>query len=227
MNRLSIIIPVLNEAWIINRTVNRLIDMDDKGVIEVIVVDGSPDRRTIRSIASDQVKKMDSPKGRGVQMNTGAFAATGNILLFLHADTLLPSHSYDRIFSLMKQRDIAGGAFRLGIHSHRPVFRLIEHAANIRTRISRIPYGDQAIFIRSDCFHCIGGYKTIPIMEDVELMQRLKRNGKKIVILPARVQTSARRWETEGVVFCTLRNWLLIMFFLFGAAPEKLAKFYR
>jgi rSAM/selenodomain-associated transferase 2 len=227
MKSLSIIIPVLNEASVINRTIARLMNVKRNGIIEIIVVDGSPDKGTIRTIESKEVIKLASPKGRGVQMNAGAVAATGDILLFLHADTILPHHSCDDIFFALKKSDAVGGAFRLGIRSRRGAFRLIEFVANIRTHISRIPYGDQAIFIRSNFFHKVGGYKEIPIMEDVELMRRIKQTGNGIIILPAQVQTSARRWEKEGVVYGTLRNWSLMTLFLLGASPETLAKFYR
>jgi rSAM/selenodomain-associated transferase 2 len=227
MKSLSIIIPVLNESSVINRTIARLMNVKRDGVIEIIVVDGSPDKLTIRAIESKEVIKLASPKGRGVQMNAGAVAATGEILLFLHADTILPHLSCDDIFFALKESDAVGGAFRLGIRSRRGAFRLIEFVANIRTHISRIPYGDQAIFIRSNFFHKVGGYKEIPIMEDVELMRRIKQTGNGIIILPTYVQTSARRWEKEGVVYGTLRNWLLITLFRFGVSPQILTKFYR
>jgi hypothetical protein len=96
----------------------------------------------------------------------------------------------------------------------------------IRTRITGIPYGDQAIFIKKDFFAGMNGYQEIPIMEDVELMRRIKKSGYKICIIPQRVSTSPRRWEKEGIIYCTLRNWALISLYLSGFKPEKLAKFY-
>jgi GT2 family glycosyltransferase len=99
--------------------------------------------------------------------------------------------------------------------------------ANWRSRLSRVPYGDQAIFIRATYFEAIGGFREIPIMEDVDLMRRIKRKGGKIVILREPVLTSARRWEQEGLIYGTLRNWLLILLYLCGVAPQRLAPFYR
>jgi len=104
---------------------------------------------------------------------------------------------------------------------------VIEKIASIRSRLTRIPYGDQAIFIRRNYFQALGGFKDIPIMEDVELMRRIKRRRGKIMILKDKVKTSPRRWEAEGVVFCTLRNWFLITLYLLGFKPETLARFYR
>jgi hypothetical protein len=119
-----------------------------------------------------------------------------------------------------------GGAFDLEIKSKKRIFRLIERAASIRSRLTRIPYGDQAIFLKKSFFDQIGGFKDIPIMEDVELMQRVKKAGQKIKFIPRKVWTAARRWEKEGIVYCTLRNWILISLYMFGVSPEKLNKFY-
>jgi hypothetical protein len=99
--------------------------------------------------------------------------------------------------------------------------------SSFRSRLSRIPFGDQALFIRKEYFNRIGGYKEIPLMEDVELMRRIKRTGDKIWIIPERVMTSARRWEREGVIYCTFRNWTLQILYLLGVSPDKLARFYK
>ncbi len=160
-------------------------------------------------------------------MNCGAAKSSGDILIFLHADTCLPGNALKKIATLMEDKIIIGGAFDLGIDSERFAFRVIEKMACWRSRLTRIPYGDQAIFIRRDYFQSLGGFKDIPIMEDVELMRKIKHRRGKINILKDKVKTSPRRWETEGVVFCTLRNWFLITLYLLGAKPETLAKFYR
>jgi hypothetical protein len=106
-------------------------------------------------------------------------------------------------------------------------FRIIEKAVNFRSRITRIPYGDQAIFIEKEFFHQVGRYKEIPLMEDVELMRRIKKAGGKIAIIPRQVQTSPRRWEKEGIIRCTLRNWTLITLYFLGVSPKKLARLYK
>lgn len=224
---ISIIVPVFREAGIINPAVARLNRLSGAGESEIIVVDGGPGGETVAAIGRTGVVTILSPKGRGIQMNAGARAASGEILLFLHADTRLPSEGLDRIRVAMADRRWVGGAFDLGIDSNRRIFRILERAASLRSRLTRIPYGDQAIFIRSAFFREIGGYRNIPIMEDVELMRRIKSTGHGIVFLPDRVRTSARRWEREGVAGGTLRNWLLVLLFLAGMSPERLARFYR
>jgi rSAM/selenodomain-associated transferase 2 len=223
----SIIIPVWNETSIINDVITSVFALPRDGEVEVIVVDGSPGGETIHAIDYETVKTAISQRGRPHQMNKGASLARGEILLFLHADTTLPGNALPVISSVMKKRKIVGGAFDLGIQSGRPVFRIIERAASLRSRITRIPYGDQAIFMRRDYFEAIGGFREIPLMEDVEIMRRIKRAGQRISIIPDRAMTSVRRWEREGVLRCTLRNWTLITLYLLGVSPEKLARFYR
>src|SRR5208283_917067 len=224
---ISIIIPVLHEGPIINQTIGSIFDLPYDGEVEVIVVDGSPDGETLCAIGNNQVRKFLSKKGRAYQMNQGAANACGDILLFLHADTELPENALNTISSVMRKGDFVGGAFDLGIKSYRPVFRLIEIAASLRSRFTGTPYGDQAIFIRKKYFHSIGNFKEIPLMEDVELMRRIKKTRDKIYIIPEKVKTSPRRWEKEGVIFCTLRNWVLITLYSLGIPAEKLLKFYK
>jgi rSAM/selenodomain-associated transferase 2 len=223
---ISVILPVWNEASVINHTIANILSLGHSKDMEIIVVDGSAEGETIRAVQNQEVKKVVSKKGRSRQMNTGASLACGGILLFLHADTFLPKNALQAISSAMQGREFVGGAFDLGIDSPRRIFRLIETAASLRSRITRMPYGDQGIFIRKDYFHAIGGFKEIPLMEDVDLMRRIKKAGDKICILPLRVKTSPRRWEKEGVGRCTLRNWVLITLYCLGFSPEKLAKHY-
>ena len=194
---------------------------------EIIVVDGDPAGSTINSISIVDVKKMTAPQGRGVQMNTGAGAAKGDILLFLHADCRLKSDSINKICSAFKQKNVAAGAFSLQILSPKKTFRIIEKGVSFRSRLTKIPYGDQAIFMKKQLFFRQGGFKEIPLMEDVEFMRRIKKTGGKITILPAKVQTSARRWEKEGALYCTLKNYTLILLYLLGVSPDRLAKFYN
>lgn len=224
---LSIIIPVMDEDLIINDLIGHLYGLPFGNDSEIIVVDGNQSQNTLKAISRGDVKKIASFKGRGAQMNAGAAVAGGEILLFLHADTLLPRPALDQILLVLKQPDIAGGAFDLGINSNRWGFRLIETVASFRSRITRIPYGDQAIFIKKAVFKRLGGFGGFPLMEDVDLMRRVKKTGQKITIIPLKVLTSPRRWEKEGLFFSTLRNWILISLYLLGVSPQKLSKFYK
>jgi rSAM/selenodomain-associated transferase 2 len=226
-HKISVIVPVWNEPSLINETVVNVFALPYEGDYEVIAVDGSPEGETVHSIQDKRVKKLVSEKGRSKQMNKGALHAEGDVLLFLHTDTSLPPNALEEISRIMEKEKVVGGAFDLGIQSDRPVFRLIEYAASLRSRITRIPYGDQAIFIRKDYFLATGGFREMPLMEDVELMRRIKKAGDRISFIPERVRTSPRRWEKEGVLFCTLRNWTLITLYFLGFPPEKLARFYH
>lgn len=225
--RISVIVPVLNEAEGINQLIGHIGSLRKGNDIEIIVADGDPQGGTLNAIKDDRVTGVPSGKGRGRQMNKGAAAATGEILLFLHADTFLPSGAFEKITSVMRTGRYAGGAFDLGIDSGRTALRIVEQAASLRSRITRIPYGDQAIFIRRDIFQAMGGFMDFPIMEDVDLMQRVKKAGRPIIIISHKVRTSPRRWEKEGVVYCTVRNWTLVTLYMLGVSPEKLARFYR
>ncbi len=222
----SIILPVLREASLVNDVIDHLRGLENNNETEIIVVDGDPEGTTLTAITRDNVIKLGSPRGRGRQMNAGAREAKGKILLFLHADTELPLNALRLIAAAMKDKRYVAGAFDLGIRSERLIFRLIESAASLRSRATRIPFGDQAIFVRKDYFEKIGGYKDIPIMEDVEIMKRIKKRGDTILIVRQRVHTSSRRWEKEGILRCTLRNWLLQVLYLVGVSPHRFSKLY-
>lgn len=226
-NRLSVVIPVFDESAVINDLLLHLSRLPFHGEIDIVVVDGDSGGGTLRAIRHGNIRGVISPPGRGVQMTLGARMARGEILLFLHADTRLPRAGFQLIRDALDDPGIAGGAFDLGIGSRRPCFRLIEAVASLRSRLTRVPYGDQAIFIRKTVFSELGGFRPFPIMEDVDLMLRLRRSGRKIVFLPETVRTSARRWEAEGVVFTTLRNWALLLLFFAGVSPTRLARLYR
>lgn len=223
---LSIIIPVLNEEKNINSTLSALCSLDGFDFAEVIVSDGDPEGSTLSVIVHDHVHKVLSTKGRGIQMTTGAKHAQGNIFLFLHADTRLPENALRLILNLHHDRNLAGGAFDLGIDAPGLAFRIIEKAASFRSRFTRMPYGDQALFITRKWYYKIGGFKPLPIMEDIDMMRRLKHHGGRIRIFPDRVSTSARRWHDEGLWACTLRNWFLLLSYLIGINPKKLSKYY-
>ena len=224
---ISIIIPVLHEAPIINGLIGHLMRLPFDGKLEILVVDGAPSGDSLQAIQAAQVKKIFADQGRGIQMNTGARKASGDILLFLHADTRLPPNGLVHVAKALDGSSAVGGAFDLSIDSPRPCFRWIEKTASLRSRITRIPYGDQAVFIRRDFFLELGGFGAFPIMEDVELMGRIKKSGHRIVLLSSRVKTSARRWESAGVCRNTLRNWMMLALFYLGTPPERLYRFYR
>ena len=224
---ISVIIPVFHEEKVVNRAVRALRKLDLYDQLEIIVVDGDPEEQTLRALEDAHVVQVSSDKGRGKQMNAGAQIAGGDVLLFLHADTELPPDGLARIQSVMSYEGCVGGSFDLGIGSDRLCFRLIECAANFRSRITRVPYGDQAIFLRRDVFLDLGGFHELPLMEDVDLMRRVLRSGARIEIIDEKVKTSPRRWEKEGVLYCTLRNWMLMLLYLLGTSPDRLARFYK
>jgi rSAM/selenodomain-associated transferase 2 len=225
--KFSIIVPVFHEEERINVLIEYLNHLDPHKDIEIIVVDGAREKNTLKAIQSNHIIKISSEKGRAKQMNTGASVAKGDILIFLHADTELPMHTFKKLQSFTERREYVGGAFDLGIKSGKFIFKMIGTLSSLRSRLNRIPFGDQAIFIRREYFNQIGGYKEIPIMEDVELMRRIKKSRKKIWIFYDRVMTSPRRWEKEGVIYCTLRNWAIQALYLLGVSPHKLANFYK
>lgn len=225
--RFSIIIPVLNEGDLIHPLMDHLESLDGSENCEIIVVDGSPDGATIKAVTRQGARCIKSPRGRASQMNAGAAMATGEILIFLHADTRLPRRALELINQAMNRQALTGGAFDLQIDTKRRALKIIARIASLRSRLTRIPYGDQAIFMRRDDFERMGGYPEIPLMEDVALMRRIKREGGRIHFIPEPVLTSSRRWEQEGILFTTLRNWLLLSAYTLGVAPDRLAKYYK
>lgn len=225
--KFSIIVPVFHEGERINDLIDCLNRLDSDKNFEIIIVDGCREKDTLGAIHSKEVIKISSERGRAKQMNAGASMAKGEILIFLHADTELPIHALKKINSLTERKEYVGGAFDLGIKSDKFIFKVIGTLSSLRSRLNRIPFGDQAIFIRKEYFNKIGGYKEIPLMEDVELLRRIKKSGNKIWIFYDRVMTSPRRWEKEGVIYCTLRNWSLQTLYFLGISPHKLAIFYK
>ena len=221
--KISIIIPVLNEANTINGVLARILGASN---VEVIVVDGGSQDETVALAQSVGVKVIAATGGRASQMNAGAAVATGSILLFLHADTHLPPAFDTLVRQVLQNTGAIAGAFELRIDAELWGIRLIEKMVNLRSRFLSLPYGDQAIFLKASIFKEIGGFPNLPIMEDFELMRRLKRYGK-IAIAPAPVVTSGRRWQKLGVVRTTLINQLIIIGYFLGVPPARLARWYR
>ncbi|HET7319327.1 MAG TPA: glycosyltransferase family 2 protein, partial [Nitrospirota bacterium] len=159
---ISIVIPVLNEAAGINETIANLRRSAASGESEIIVVDGDPSGSTVYAVEDDSVRRIISARGRATQMNRGAEAASGDILLFLHADTRLPGNALPLIRESMADERFVAGAFDLGFDTKRSIFRVTESYVFLRTRLTRVPFGDQAIFFRRDYFHDLGGYREVP-----------------------------------------------------------------
>lgn len=226
---ISIIIPVYRETERINTLLTDLRLLSDTA--EIIVVDGAPDHGTIDAIQDPEIITIKATQGRARQQNTGAAAASADILLFLHADTRLPRHAISQIHSTLKDPGIAGGAFALrydaGSTGQNPSFAIIAATANLRSRLTRVPYGDQAIFIRTQIFRALQGFSDLELMEDLDLMTRLRRSGHAIRLLDTPVYTSPRRHLREGIARCTLRNWTLRLLYHAGIPPRMLAALYR
>jgi rSAM/selenodomain-associated transferase 2 len=222
----SVIVPVLNESGQINTLIENIHSCSQPYKCQIIIADGDSRGGTARAIRDNNIVAIISEPGRGRQMNAGAALATGDVLVFLHADTRLPRQAFARIDNLMRKDGFVAGAFTLAVDSKRFGLRYVELAAAFRSRLLRIPYGDQAIFMRKDYFEKIGRYKEIPLMEDVDLMRRIKKAGGKIAVLSERVSTSARKWEKDGILFGTLRNHVLVGLFYLGINPQTLARFY-
>lgn len=221
---LSIIIPVFNEASVIQKT---LLSLGKYPEVEIIVVDGGSKDNTIQLARELGIKVLISPEGgKALQMNWGASHAKGNVLLFLHADTILPPDYLGLIKEALSSSNFILGAFELNIDGAGILLRCLEKLVKLRSRFFSLPYGDQALFLKTATFRAMGGFSHIPIMEDFELVQRLKKRGK-IYIIPAPVLTSNRRWRKLGIVKTTLINQLVILGYYGGVSPHKLACFYR
>jgi len=221
--RISVIVPALNEAPGIGSALERVRHEEN---VEIIVVDGGSTDTTVECARSLGAEVMVSPRGRARQMNVGANAASGEILLFLHADTLLPAGWSDSVRDVVRLPGTAGGAFELRIDTVLPFTRIIERLANLRSRLLQMPYGDQAIFLKAGLFHSAGGFPDLPIMEDFELVRRLRKMGR-ITIIPAPATTSVRRWKKLGVIRAALINQLIVVAYLAGVSPRVLARVYQ
>jgi rSAM/selenodomain-associated transferase 2 len=228
MPRISVIVPAFREAETINDFLETVQKIFPAPANEIIVVDGSPERDTLAAVHLPRVRTAGSGKGRARQMNRGAAMAGGEILLFLHADTRLPENAPELIINLLSSdQDLVGGAFSLGIDDERIPLKVIEWSANLRSRLTRVPYGDQSIFLRKSYFDRVGGFSEIPIMEDLALMTRIRKQGGKIHILKQKSVTSSRRWNKEGIAVCTFRNWLIRILYHLGIPADRLAALYK
>jgi rSAM/selenodomain-associated transferase 2 len=218
--KLSIIMPALNESAQIRAALEALAPLRDRGH-EVIVADGGSADGSARLAAPLCDGVVAAPRGRAVQMNAGARRATGEALIFLHADTRLP-HDADFVVA-----DALGhrlwGRFDVDIDGRHRLLRVVALAMNLRSRLTGIATGDQAIFVRRDAF---AGFPQIALMEDVAFSREMKRRGPP-ACLRSRVRTSGRRWETRGVLRTIVLMWRLRLLYFLGARPERLARLYE
>jgi rSAM/selenodomain-associated transferase 2 len=218
----SVIIPVLNEELALSATLESVLRLKPQ---EIIVIDGGSFDQTREVAASLGVRVISSERGRALQMNQGARLARGEVLLFLHADTRLPETALDDVRAAMKDPAMAGGRFDIMLDGAGWLLNLVGHMISLRSRLSRVATGDQAIFLRREVFRKLGGYPEIPLMEDIALSRGLKRAGK-VACLKSRVVTSARRWQAEGVWRTIFKMWMLKSLYLMGVSPFRLKRFY-
>ena len=232
---ISIVIPTLNESNYLADTLQSIFDAVSNP-IEIIVVDGGSVDNTVEIAMKFGVQVVLCGNGRSAQMNAGAAVATGDILMFLHGDTLVPM-GFDRWVDFPKSLLIKGttrirrdhpisGAFNLKINSDRLGLRWVEWGVKVRSKFFKLPYGDQALFLKASTFHELGGFPELPIMEDFVFVRSLLKHGK-ITIVPAAVTTSARRWEQQGIFKTTIINQIMILGYYLGISPNCLKQWYR
>lgn len=221
--KLSIVMPVLNEVTEIEAALLDLAPFRQRGA-EVVVVDGGSHDGTSELAGPHSDRVILSARGRAVQMNTGAAAARGDVLLFLHADTRLPENADRLVLDGISRSGRVWGRFDVRIDGGR-LLRLVSLAMNVRSRVTGIATGDQAMFITRVAFGMAGGFPSIALMEDVALSARLKRLSPPLA-LRARATTSPRRWHKRGTLRTMLLMWQLRLRFFFGADPAKLARAY-
>lgn len=221
--RLSVVIPTLNEEDAIAST---LAAAQDARHVEIIVADGGSTDRTREIAQAAGAQVLEVPGGRAAQMNAGAAAATGGILLFLHADTRLPESYSALVRAALDKPGVAAGAFRFRLDASGRAYRIVERLVNWRSQVLDMPYGDQALFMKAGVFMALGGFPDLPIMEDFEMVRRLRRRGQLCIVHAAAV-TSARRWECRGIMRTTILNQAMIAGYVLGVPPRALARLYR
>ncbi len=223
--RFSIIMPVLNEEAVLEGQLCQLARICATYECEVLIVDGGSADATV-AVARRFGRVVSSPRGRAAQMNVGAAVATGDIFIFLHADSTLPDDAFVAIERACAVPGVVGGAFRLCFNCSQPAYRLVAFTTNLRSRWRGIFTGDQAYFVRVESFKAIGGFPEMALMEDLEIIIRLRKIGR-LVLLPHYVTTSARRHMKAGLARSVLFMWYLRTLYRFGVSPEQLQRKYR
>ena len=209
----SIIIPTLNEEKTISQCLETVVNIPG---IEVIVADGGSTDRTVEIAGQHRdVKVVTSVMGRSIQMNKGAGYVSGEILLFLHADCVLPREVVLNVRNVFEGNAFVGGAFKIRLLSDKFPYQIIEKGINFRSKILKLPYGDQGLFVKRSVFEELGGFREMSICEDLDFVCRLKKYGK-IIILDARISSSIRRWENHGILRTSLRNQSLLVSYVLG-----------
>lgn len=221
--RVTVIIPALNEREKIARAVTSAWALQPH---EVLVVDGGSRDETCALAAAAGARVLSALPGRALQQNVGAREATGDVLLFLHADTWLDATGVEQIRAALADPTVLGGCFRQAIAAPGVIYRLLEQGNALRVRWRGIPYGDQGIFLRRETFEQLGGFPETQLLEDLLLMRRLRQRAWP-VLLPGPLGVSPRRWQKHGPVRQTCRNWLILLAARLGVAPDRLAQFYR
>lgn len=219
---ISVVVPILNEERTIAALLRALMQLKPH---ELILVDGGSSDGTRAICRQFGVEVLTSPRGRAAQMNYGARRATGDVLLFLHADTRLPPTAFDDIRDALGDPRFVGGRFDIQLDGDHWMLRVIGAMISLRSRLSNVGTGDQAIFVRREMFQGMGGFPDIPIMEDVAFCRALKRLGE-VACLRSKVITSARRWELDGVWRTIFRMWMLKSLYLMGVSPHRLKRYY-
>lgn len=218
--RLSIILPTLHEPAL----AEALAALRRQRPHQLIVVDGGSTDGTL-ALAGAADLALVGPRGRAAQMNLGAAHATGDGLLFLHADCALADGALDAAARALARRRVAAGCFQMRVAAPGALFRLIDAAATARVRLTGLIYGDQGLFVRRELFDRAGGFPPVSFLEDVLLSRALRRHGR-MIVLPREIAVSPRRWRRVGVVRQTLRNWALTALAAAGVSPERLARYY-
>ena len=218
LQRVSVIIPTLNEAAQLPETLSRVAAAKP---YEIIITDGDSTDVTVAIAAEAGARIVLTERGRGAQMNAGASAATGELLFFLHADTLPPPDYPDAICETLSSPQNIAGAFRFSLREPRPAgAAIIEKFTAWRNRWHSLPYGDQGIFIRRSAFEALGQFPIWPMLEDIEFIRRARRHGR-VIIHPAAVQTSARRWQQHGAIRTFLRHQMILLGYYAGVWPAR------
>lgn len=225
MLKISVIIPTLNEAAHIRTVLNALAPWREGGH-EIIVVDGGS-RDDTEALARPLVDELlHSAPGRARQMNCGAVRATGELLLFLHADSLLPQDAEQAVLEAIEKQGCLWGRFDVRLSGRHPLLAVVALLMNLRSCLSAIATGDQAIFVRREVFERIGAYPPIALMEDIALSRRLKRLGRPACV-HSPLLSSSRRWESRGILRTIALMWWLRLAYFLGVDPKRLARWYR
>lgn len=218
---ISVVVPVFNEAEALPRRIEAL----QRLAAQVVVVDGGSTDATTSLLAASGLSWTTAPRGRASQMNAGAAASTGDILMFVHADTELPRDALTRVRCALRSGAV-GGAFDVRLDAGSPILFLVGRMISWRSRCTGVATGDQALFVTRRAFDRLGGFADMPLFEDVDFSRRLRRLGRVARVRRA-VTTSARRWERRGTVRTIVQMWTLRAFYYAGIDPALLARHYR